>query len=807
MKKWGTYRIVILFSILFSGTPTTIASEPDSIITYKNRLSDATGKERMRVLRTLARFYLDSLPEAAIGYNAQYLKLSELDSSVQDMAQANQIFASIYRYQLDYRKSLKYNQEALKLFRMTADSFRMAIEYFRISDNYSFLNRFDSAVIYNDSGYRHVENKNTPYQLFRAKIQLGKALSLHDDNIKAIGEFNQALQIASNLDDPRMLGWILYWLGFTQMKLGEFGAAEQNLRASIAYYDTVKLFAGVIGSQQALGELYLKTRDFAGAYDCFFKAWEKHEYVKGDLGALNYVVQYYVNMGEIYFNVSEYDDAIQFYDSACNLAKTLGLAKKIALVNMKTGRLYFRQGDLEQALDYYSNSLEYFSSRNNRYPLADLLNKIGGVYEARGEIEQAVNFYHEAIDINKEIGNNFGLAQNHINLASSFKSVGSLPAMKQELDEGLKYARLTEVDQLLLRYYNYYITYYEQTGQHQKAHGYFETYIPLSRQINQNNRQNISKMLVELYTNELDRERQLLNQQLELTRLEAKSNQMNNRQLILFASLIFVILLLIGYFLVNRIRMTRKLERQVEERTHALVENEKKLIEISQTKDQFYSIIAHDLKSPFNSLIGFSNLLHDDYDDFSDEERKQFITIVRNSSEEIFALLENLLDWTRKSSDNISFKPARIDLQRLIKQTIQLQEKNALMKQITIKNHIPKNTFVAADENMLRTVVRNLASNAIKFTNPEGTITFKATVNNGFVECSVNDDGIGMNENTLNQLFNLSGKIKKKGTANEKGTGLGLLLCKDFVERHGGKLTVESRENQGSKFTFSLPAK
>lgn len=761
----------------------------------------------MNALKSLARFYRDTLTREAIGYNTQYLKLAELDSSIRDMAIANQIFSSIFKYQLDYRKSLKYSKEALRHFRVINDSLQMAREHINISDYYAFLNIYDSAVIYNDSGYMYFKNKNKPFYLLRLKIQLGKALSLHDDNEKATLEFGQALQLARKNGISKTIGWVLYWLGYTHMKLGKFDSAEINLKGSIAYYDTARLYTGVIGSQQALGELYLKTGDFAGAYRCFFKAWEKHAYIKGNRGMLNYKVQYYINMGEIYFNVGEYYHAMQFYDTARSMADMLDLQQKIALANLKTGKAYFTQGNLDSAFVYYNKSREYFRMRNHRYPLAEVLNETGGVFEARGDFEQAIMTYQKALNINQQIGNNFGLAQNHINMASCYISTGNLPAMKLELDKGFKYARLTGVEQLLLRYYNSYIDYYESTGHYHKAQTYFNTYIPLSRQINEKSRKNISRMLVELYTNELNKERQLLDQQLELTQLETERSKMNIRQLILLASLIFVVLLLIGYFLVNRIRMTRRLEQQVEERTRELVDNEKKLIEMAQTKDQFYSIIAHDLKSPFNSLIGFSNLLHDDYDDFSDEERKQFITIVRNASEEIFALLENLLDWTRKSSDNISFKPLKLDLQRIVKQTIQLQEKNASMKQISIKNKIPKNTFVFADENMLRTIIRNLTSNAIKFTNTEGTVAFNAGMKDGFVECTVSDNGIGMDEITLSQLFDLSGKIKKKGTANEMGTGLGLLLCKDFVERHGGMLTVESHANKGSKFTFTLPAK
>jgi two-component system, sensor histidine kinase and response regulator len=155
----------------------------------------------------------------------------------------------------------------------------------------------------------------------------------------------------------------------------------------------------------------------------------------------------------------------------------------------------------------------------------------------------------------------------------------------------------------------------------------------------------------------------------------------------------------------------------------------------------------------------------------------------------------------------MKIKPVKLDLQRVIKQTIQLQKKNADLKKISVENQIPKNTFVFADENMLQTIIRNLTSNAIKFTNENGTIAFRTILNNGFVECAVSDTGIGMSPKTVENLFDTQSNAKKKGTANEKGTGLGLLLCKDFVERNGGQIKVESKENEGSTFIFTLPSK
>jgi signal transduction histidine kinase len=253
------------------------------------------------------------------------------------------------------------------------------------------------------------------------------------------------------------------------------------------------------------------------------------------------------------------------------------------------------------------------------------------------------------------------------------------------------------------------------------------------------------------------------------------------------------------------LKTAKKLKRRVEERTSTIRQHEQKLIEMSKAKDKLYSIIAHDLKSPFNSLLGFSSLLRNDYDDFSEKEKKEFIHFIHHSSEELFALLENLLEWTRSSSDGIKYMPVIKDLNLIVEHTIQLQERNASEKKIALNNHIPKDTFVFADENMLRTIIRNLTSNAIKFTNAGGSISYLSQSYDSMVKCTVQDTGTGIAPEDLKHIFEIDSKIRKKGTANEGGTGLGLLLVKEFVEKNRGKLSVESLPGKGSAFSFQLP--
>jgi PAS domain S-box-containing protein len=229
------------------------------------------------------------------------------------------------------------------------------------------------------------------------------------------------------------------------------------------------------------------------------------------------------------------------------------------------------------------------------------------------------------------------------------------------------------------------------------------------------------------------------------------------------------------------------------------------LKDLNATKDKFFSIIAHDLKGPFNAILGFSDLLVESYDDFSEDEKKNFIRNIKIASDSTYKLLENLLDWSRLQTGKINPKPELIDLSLLTLENISVLKSMADNKQIRLYSSIQFDTKVFADANMVRTILRNLISNAIKFTRIGGEVEINANAKNGMIQVCVCDNGVGISPQRLRMLFRIDEKLSTKGTANETGTGLGLLLCKEMIERQGGHMRVESKPEQGSRFYFTLP--
>jgi PAS domain S-box-containing protein len=237
----------------------------------------------------------------------------------------------------------------------------------------------------------------------------------------------------------------------------------------------------------------------------------------------------------------------------------------------------------------------------------------------------------------------------------------------------------------------------------------------------------------------------------------------------------------------------------------ALKESELSLREINATKDKLLSIIAHDLKSPFTSIIGFSELLTDNLNTLSDKEIIEFVKHIGNSAKNTLLLLDNLLTWAKTQTGQTAFNPVSLNLKIILLQVISVLSPSARIKNISINHQYPEEVIVYADQNMLQTILRNLISNAIKFTRPAGHIYINIHNENQLIEIIVSDDGVGMEQSLIDSLFRLEKSSGNIGTEQEKGSGLGLIICKDFVERHGGKIWAESEQGKGSKFHFTLP--
>jgi PAS domain S-box-containing protein len=246
--------------------------------------------------------------------------------------------------------------------------------------------------------------------------------------------------------------------------------------------------------------------------------------------------------------------------------------------------------------------------------------------------------------------------------------------------------------------------------------------------------------------------------------------------------------------------------RAIEKRINEIERNAntRKLKELNKSKDKFFSLISHDLRSPFNSILGFMEILKNEYNSLTEEERTFFINSVYGSAKNIYDQLNDLLEYSRSKLNN-SFMPEKVNINQVITKAIKIHAGHALKKEITINKDIPENIFAYAEESMMVSVFQNIISNAVKFTERGGEVSISSRRNKLFIETDICDSGIGVSEKKLASLFKLEEKISTPGTEDEPGTGLGLLLVKELVEKNGGNVKVESSPGSGSKFTVRIP--
>ena len=229
------------------------------------------------------------------------------------------------------------------------------------------------------------------------------------------------------------------------------------------------------------------------------------------------------------------------------------------------------------------------------------------------------------------------------------------------------------------------------------------------------------------------------------------------------------------------------------------------LAESNAMKDKFFSIISHDMRTPFHGLLGFTDYLTTDIDSLSKEEIGQICNSINNSARSLFNYFENLLTWSNVQSGRLKYNNTNIKISEIIKRAMNIISVNASTKDIKIDIKVDDNLYVYSDENMLSSVIQNLISNAVKFTNVGGKVLIKTLSQNDIVEVSIKDNGVGIDEEKLENLFKIDHASSSKGTSNEKGTGLGLIIAKELIEKQGGTLKVDSAVGKGSTFIFTLP--
>jgi signal transduction histidine kinase len=508
------------------------------------------------------------------------------------------------------------------------------------------------------------------------------------------------------------------------------------------------------------------------------------------------------NIAWCVYDLEDYYRAIDYFKRAIVYAQKLSNEDKfIVTLEMNLGQTYLACKRLNDAEYYFNHVYSLGEDKNTNY--AYLLNMFGALRVEQQRYAFADSILRDAWAIAKTLPDQIDKADNRYFLAKLKFAEGKVADAYKYALEARNYYQLVGSQVDLERTYSLLSLLDNQQGRTAHALDYLLA----------------SKALRDSVHNSLARYSEFIfdkNEKERLILLEQKNNELlqaekRNQQTLWMASLFIFGCITIGlcFFVWQKQRINRKLlvlNNELTEKETDIARQNELLREMNDSKDRLFSIIGHDLRSPLVSFKGFTHLLSNKAVNLSKEDLKEFFVDLDKSVRNLSTLLENLLHWSLSQTGSIDFKPEVVDIANSLAENQNLLQDQARNKNIILVNECPANLTAFVHPQSINTVIRNLISNAIKFTKDGGTVTLRAHRVNGHVHISITDTGLGISEEVKKKLFKIGTKHSTPGTAAEKGTGLGLILCKEFVEKNGGAIGVDSTLGKGSDFYFTIPA-
>ena len=656
------------------------------------------------------------------------------------------------------------------------------------------------------------KNSNDRPSMARSYNNLSLVFRSTEQYDSALVYMKKALEIRKKLANKHLIASSLNNIGSIYWKQGQYDQALRYYLQALEMRNATNDQEGVAASLNNIGMLYQNIYNYEKALNYYQKSLK----IKQKLGHKKDIAYTYHIIGNSYYHLDQYRQALNYYHKGLSLREEIGDRLYIAQSHHNIGRTYARLNESGRALEHYQKARELRKKIDDQEGLCSILNDLGNYYRSRQQPDKALNYYRQAIDLAQESGAGYYASlcsrkAGKIQLAQGQTRQG-LNLLKGSLEKGEKIPNLELIKNASYQLFRHY----QQKDRHPTALDYYMQYARTKDSLSK--RKNNMRILETQMNYELSKkqheirkiEDQVDELALEKQLKEAKLKRQRNLQHLLVV--IIALVLLAAGLLWNRYRLKKKTSALLEDRynqikkaNEKLSQSEQQLRKANATKDKFFSVIAHDLKNPFNALYGLTDHISKNFAQLSRQELHQYVDLIHESGDQLLQLLENLLHWSRSQRGKIRYNPQPLDLKGIMENTAGLLMINAREKNLSVVQQHHIDSPVYADEEMTTTILRNLLSNAIKFSYSGGQITLRTRQFNGQVQVEVEDQGKGIRQEDQDKLFKVDESFSTHGTSQEKGTGLGLILCAEFVEKQGGKIWVESKENKGSCFKFTLP--
>lgn len=670
--------------------------------------------------------------------------------------------------------------------------------YLNLSEDYLYVTPVKT-IEYAERAMALLAETGRTNQICHANLLIGTGLISRGEFVQGEKYVSKGLAQARELNDARFISIGLSALSAYEMNTGDYEKALQLLEETRREASKAGLPDWEARAKFNIGSILTNQGDRAGGLRYMTDALHYFESTGNDIIASRIMNNIAVN----YHAWKDYDLALEYYRKTLQTYELNGdiLGKVVVLNNI--GEIYKDKAQYDMALKYYNQIFDLAENQEvSNFYLAIGWVGLAETYMKTGNTQLARQYAGQSLDVFEQTNMLEGKINANLILAEINKDEGNLLIANQLVDACLDQSVATGLKELTQKAYLLKSEILEKRNRYYESLVNYKKYVEITDSLNQEKQKHqLALHRAEKDISEKQNEIDLLQKNNEIKDLQLVKQKNKSRTLI-----ITIVLLVVVVGLSLRYNKARKKANDLlHQKNMQILEQHEELIRVNQTKDKFLSIIGHDLRNPIGAFKDVVSQLAEFPEMFTEELRNQILNELRDEAENTYFLLDNLLLWAKTQKNSIQFKPEKLKLHLVVKNNMILHTRLAERKNIKLKSNIASDVLVYADHNMVDLIIRNLLSNAVKFTPENGKVRLKVReIDGNQYEVSVKDTGVGIAEKDIVRLFDENDHLSTYGTENEKGSGLGLILCREFVEMNGGTIRVDSKPGEGSTFAFTL---
>lgn len=559
---------------------------------------------------------------------------------------------------------------------------------------------------------------------------------------------------------------------------------------SLKYADSAINIFKELDSNKYLARAYLNkghTYRYTDEYDKALKYYNKALKISTDYSIKSEELNTYNSIGNLYNELDQDSLSLLYYtksyDNAVSLKDSVGISNAVNNI----GILNWKKSKLDSSLKYIEQSFEIDSIIGRKNSLPQSTNNLGILYTELKEYEKAKSYFNLSIKFARELNAQRELANSYLNRADYYNSVGKTESSISDLKMAISIAKDIDFKYNLSESYRLLSDIYSSNGQHKKALEYLKSHTAIKDSLN---KKETASKIAAIQKEITVREK---NKRIE----DLSENNKLQRTYIVLLIITTIAIVIIGLLYRRYYKENEKLNFSLNKKNHELKS-------MQENRRKFYTLLSHDLKSPVTHIVNMTKLLNQYSDKMDEKERKESITQINSSANNLFTLIENILEWAKSTNPDINSVKDEFNVEKTIEKSIDILEPNASQKSITINSEV-QNKIIKSDEELISIAIRNLLSNSIKYSNENSEIIVEGALSDNYYSITIKDEGMGINKDLLEKIEKGEQIISVPGTNNEKGTGLGLLITRNLLTKIGGKVKIKTEENKGTEVEISIP--